>query len=161
MSGEYDIAQVCPNGHVSNDSTRRYPQHSAAFCQDCGEQNITACPRCSTGIRGDYYAPGLVGPPGYTPPSFCYNCGSPFPWTERRIKAAEELATDSGELSSEELAQFKENVPPLMKTSPQTAVAANRVKKLLMKVGKGTAQGIRDILVDVVSEAAKKVIWPE
>jgi hypothetical protein len=161
MAGDYDIAQVCPNGHVANDSVRRYPQHSVAFCETCGEHTMTACQRCSREIRGEYHVSGAFAPSEYVPPSFCYNCGAAFPWTERKIKAAEDLAADSGELSPEELVQFGQNLAPLLNESPQTTVAANRIKKLLLKVGTGTAQGIRDILVDIASEAAKKVIWPQ
>jgi hypothetical protein len=161
MAGEYDTAQVCPNGHVANDSVRRYPEHSVTFCERCGERTITACQKCGREIRGEYHVRGAFAPSEYVPPPFCHNCGTAFPWTERKIKAAHDLAADSGLLSQEELSQFSENIPPLLNESPQTAVAANRIKKLLIKVGAGTAQGIRDILVDIASEAAKKVIWPK
>jgi len=39
-------------------------------------------------------------------------------------------------------------------------VAAIRLKKLFAKAGKGVAEGFKNILVDIVSEAAKKMIWP-
>jgi hypothetical protein len=39
-------------------------------------------------------------------------------------------------------------------------LAATRFKKLVGKAGAGAAGGFKDILVSVVVEAAKKIIWP-
>jgi hypothetical protein len=44
--GSYDIAQVCPNGHVANDSTQRDPEFNMEFCDKCGEDR---------GRTSDYY----------------------------------------------------------------------------------------------------------
>ena len=47
----------------------------------------------------------------------------------------------------------------LLHDSPMTQVAASRFKRLLSKAGHGAAESFRELLVDVVSEAAKKAIW--
>ncbi|WP_327195535.1 DUF2321 domain-containing protein [Sphingobium sp. Ant17] len=47
----------------------------------------------------------------------------------------------------------------LTKDSPKTQVASLRFKKVMTKVGASVASGVRDIVVDVLSEAAKKAIW--
>ena len=44
--------------------------------------------------------------------------------------------------------------------TPRTKVAATRLGKFLRKMGKGTAQAIRDVAVDIASEAAKKILFP-
>jgi len=36
-----------------------------------------------------------------------------------------------------------------------------KFKTVLRKIGNGTGNMIKDILVDIVSEMAKKIIWPE
>ena len=156
----YDVAQVCPNGHVSNPSTKNCPQHSRNFCEECGEQTVTSCMKCKNPIRGRYWG-GVIDLTEYKPPACCGDCGHAFPWTERRIKAAKEMLTESGELTPEQVKETEASIEELAKNSPQGQVAATRMKRILSKVGKGTASAVRDILVDIASETAKKVIWPD
>jgi hypothetical protein len=46
------------------------------------------------------------------------------------------------------------------KDTSQAQVASKRINRLLGKIGKETASAIRDILVDIASEAAKKMLMP-
>jgi hypothetical protein len=55
---------------------------------------------------------------------------------------------------------FQESVEQIAKDTPQAQVASKRLVRLLTKVGKGTASAIRDILVDLASEAVKKILVP-
>jgi hypothetical protein len=162
FNGGYDVAQVCPNGHVANAMTRQEPERSKDFCERCGEKTITCCPNeaCNAAIRGGHVdSLGVVGS-YHSPPAFCRACGSPFPWTERATQAAIELATESGSLDDSEQQQFRESVEMAIRDTPKTQLAGSRIAHLLAKMGKATADAIRDVLVDVVSEAAKKMIWP-
>ncbi len=93
-------------------------------------------------------------------PIFCPDCGKPYPWTEAKLKAAQELADGLDNLSKEERDILKKSLDDIVRDTPQTVVAATRFKKIVAKAGKVAADGFRDILVDVLSEAAKKVIWP-
>ena len=95
-------------------------------------------------------------------PSFCPDCGKPYPWTEAKLKAAKELADELDNLSLEECELLKKSLDDIivMEDTPQTPVAATRFKKLVAKAGQVAAQGFRDILVDIASETAKKLIWP-
>ena len=156
----YRIAQISPNGHVATNTADQHPEQQEAYCSRCGEATIIDCPSCRTSIRGFYDEGKLiyVGPK-YTPPSFCYNCGNAFPWTERKIASAVELIEVGAELSSEELQEFRTDLSELTKDSPKTQVASLRFKKVMTKVGTSIASGVRDIVVDVLSEAAKKAIW--
>ncbi len=117
------------------------------------------CPNCQVSIRGRYDVPQVIGLFPYSPPAHCYNCGSAFPWTERKIASAVKLVEAGAELSAEEVQQLRSDLTELTKDSPKTQVASLRFKKVMAKVGTSVASGVRDIVVDVLSEAAKKAIW--
>jgi hypothetical protein len=158
--GTYRVAQVCSNGHVATTAADANPELREAFCSQCGEATLTNCPKCNAPIRGDYHVEGVFGLGGdYEPPAFCHNCGSRFPWTERKIAGAVDLVEVASELSAEEVQQFRADLTELTKDSPKTQVASIRFKKVMAKVGSSVASGVRDIVVDVLSEAAKKAIW--
>src|SRR5689334_20941252 len=123
MHEGYDVAQVCPNGHVANDSVRNFPQANKAFCDKCGEKTMTDCPACQQAIRGSYW--GSVGINRYHPPAYCIHCGGPFPWTERKIQAAIELFAD--EVTPEEVAGFEKDVRAVTQDTPAAQVASNRI----------------------------------
>lgn len=158
--GTYRVAEVCPNGHVSTSSADTSPELREKFCSKCGEPTITQCQKCSASIRGYYYVEGIISlGSGYEPPAFCHNCGKSFPWTERKIASAVELIEVATDLSPDEIQQFRTDLTELTKDSPKTQVASHRFKKVMAKVGSSVASGVRDIIVDVLSEAAKKAIW--
>ncbi len=156
---DYDVAQVCPNGHVANSTCQLLPGLTKTFCERCGEKTIVACPDCRAPIRGEYTG-GDFYTIGYSLPAFCHNCGHAFPWTVRAMQVAIDLATESGKLTDLEQKQFTESVHEVTRDTPRTQVAASRMKRILEKAGKATADAVRDVLVDVTSEAVKKVIWP-
>jgi hypothetical protein len=155
----YRVAEVCPNGHVSTNSAHVYPEQREAFCSRCGEQTMTECGNCGAAIRGEYEADGIFIAGIYEPPAYCHNCGQAFPWTERKIDAAVELVQTGGDLSESEIAQFRQDLGELVKDTPKIQVASVRFKATMQKVGSTVASGVRDIVVDIVSETAKKAIW--
>ncbi len=159
----YDVAEVCTNGHVTNTAAKARPQHSQKHCQKCGAATITRCPKCNGDIRGEYRGtvPGLmVDDDSFPTPLFCVHCGEPLPWTKGKLDAARELAMEQDGLTLEEQEQLAKSLDDLVRDTPRTAVAATRFKRLLGKAGAGAAGGFKDILVSVVVEAAKKIIWP-
>jgi len=160
MASYYDAAQICLNGHVVNDRARDHPQHNSNFCQKCGAATATQCPNCKTEIRGDYEVEGVfvIGSSQYHAPAFCHDCGKAYPWTESKIKAAEELIGLAEKLDDDEKAALTADLPDLVRDTPRTQVAATRFKKLAAKVGGGIASALRDIVVDIASDAAKKAI---
>jgi len=153
----YDVAQICLNGHVANSSFTRSPQFNQDFCESCGSATITSCPECNSPIRG-YYSGRVLG--SYNAPSFCINCGQPFPWTKSKLQAAHELAQELDNISDEDRIVLQKSIDELVKDTPSTPVAATRFKKIMVKVGQTTAGMFREILVDVLSEAAKKAMFP-
>ena len=60
MTGYYDVAQICLNGHVITDIAHRAPQ------------------------------PDVICLSGSSPkaPAFCHNCGKSYPWTQAKLAAA-------------------------------------------------------------------------
>jgi hypothetical protein len=155
----YDIAEICHNGHVSNDSTQKYPEDSQKFCDVCGQKTIRNCEKCNEGIRGFHHIAGIGGG-HYTRPSFCINCGEAFPWTSNGVSAAKEFTEFLDEISSEDKDILIKSLDDLVKDSPRTPLAAAKFKKIVSKAGSTIAGSFKDILVDVISETAKKAIWP-
>jgi len=94
----------------------------------------------------------------YRLPRFCYQCGQPYPWTQERLQAAGQLAEELEGLSEQERDVLKKSLNELVQDTPATEVAALRVKKVLRKAGEAGAEIFKKILVDVLSETAKKAL---
>jgi hypothetical protein len=157
----HDVAQVCLNGHGVNDSTNASPEFSRPYCEQCGAQTITNCPSCNTPIPGEYHVPGVVAIGfRYHAPAFCGQCGQPYPWTQAKLEAAREYAKDLEGLSDAEREQLTKSLDDLVVDVPMTKVSAGRFKRLALKAGGGAAETLRELLVDVMSEAAKKILFP-
>lgn len=150
---------MCLNGHVTNDSVEDSPEFCKDHCEKCGEETIQSCPNCSTPIKGAYHVKYF--PSMYSTPSHCYKCGKPFPWIERKTNAAKELAKEIDNFGNDDIDVFSANIDDLLTDNPNTQVAAIRIKKLLVKAGKPVADALYKLLVDVMSETARKTIWPE
>lgn len=156
----YDTAQICMNGHVVTATARSNPRFRKSFCDKCGEPTTMECPECGAPVQGSYHDLSAIGFPDYHPPNYCHNCGKPFSWTTRAIDAAAQLVSDDESLTDEETATFQRDLREIVRDSPQARVSANRIKKFLGKATAETASAIREILLNSVSESAKKMIWP-
>lgn len=160
MSGEYDVAQVCLNGHVITERAKYSPEHLTKFCDRCGEATTMICAECSTSIRGEYLSRTLVvggGEP--TPPAFCHNCGKPYPWTQAGIRAAQELTAELMELTPEERDQLAKTLPDLIRDTPRTGLAAARFKRLVTKAGPVAVAAFGKILANFAAEGAKTIMF--
>lgn len=157
----YDVAQVCINGHLVNDRYRGRPQHNKRFCTKCGAQTIAKCPACGADIQGDYIVEGVItiGAEPPPPPAFCHNCGKPFPWTEARLEAMRELTQEVGELGDER-EKLVGSLPDLVVDTPRTQLAAARWRKALAKVGDQVKPAIMQMLIEIATEGAKKLLFP-
>lgn len=154
---DYDVAQVCLNGHVITEFAEK-PDHRQDFCAKCGVRTITACEHCGKNIRGYLRGSGYAGE--FDRPAFCQYCGEAYPWTASAIAAARDIADELDNLSPEEREALKGTLDDLVRDSPRTSVAVVRFKKYAGKAGNAGAAGLRDVLVSVVTEAARKAIWP-
>jgi hypothetical protein len=95
----------------------------------------------------------------YVPPVYWGSCGVILSWTRQRIEAVKQLADEAGRRSRRERELLKQAVDDLVRDTPAIQLAAVRFKRLAEKAGYGAAVAFREILVNVVSEAAKRAIW--
>lgn len=162
----YDVAQVCLNGHMVNDATKAVPKNNNKFCGQCGAPTITQCPKCNSDLRGYYHDESdltLLGMSTSVPgqlTSFCIECGAPFPWTESKLQAARDLVQELDELKPEDKDILTKSLDELVSDTPRTQLAATRFKRIASKAGIEGAGALKSILVDIISETAKNMIWP-
>ncbi|UYZ36765.1 DUF2321 domain-containing protein [Clostridium beijerinckii] len=161
--GYYKTAQICENGHVITASHSFSSDLHQDYCDKCGAKTITACPSCNANIHGKYEVEGVfdLSSTQLPTPSFCYNCGAAYPWTKSALEATQELLALESNLSPDELTYLNENMASILVDTPKTKVVATKFKIALGKIGLTTASAVKDILVDVASEAAKKIIFPQ
>ena len=157
--GRYDTAQICLKGYVINPSSNRLSKHNKKFCDKCGFPTITNCQNCGCDIQGRYHDEASIRVRPYIPPAFCYNCGAPFPWTEAKLKAFREY-TELLEIPKKDKEALEKNVHDIVISTETTPVSATRFKQTLSKAGKGALEGAKEIVIDIISETAKKIIWP-
>ncbi|WP_291636477.1 DUF2321 domain-containing protein [Clostridium sp.] len=153
----YDTAQICKNGHVITSYANGYASSRENYCSDCGSQTMMQCPKCNQAIKGSATEYGYLGT--YIAPSYCYACGNPFPWTSEKLSVARELIELDSNLLDEDITELSNNMEFLISETPRTNLAAMKFKKFLSKAGSTTASALKDILVDIASETAKKIIW--
>ncbi len=154
----YDTAQVCNNGHVITQYAESNPDNKEKFCSKCGQPTITQCPNCSEKIRGYYHVPHVIAMASEHAPSFCHNCGTPYPWTVAKIEAAKELVDTLNNISLEEQKTLKQSIDDIARDSPRTNVAALKFKQIGGKIGIEAVNALKEILIGVTTEAAKKAL---
>lgn len=159
MNDGYYTSVVCLSGHALTRKKETYPEMATKHCSKCGAETIEACQSCNQHIRGAWIKSNVSIIGSIPPPRYCHECGKPYPWTEAAISAAESLALEAEELSSDEQELLAESVHDLIQESPKTQVAVVRSRRLLEKAGKATGKLFHDLLVDVVSESVKKALW--
>jgi hypothetical protein len=152
-----DTAQICPNGHVITATYKRHPEDAKDFCPNCGERTMTTCPKCEGEISGRNHR--LIPMHPFVAPAYCDKCGNAYPWTDKRLDAAKAFAHEL-ELSTEDQAALSSSLDDLVKDTPQTPVAIERFKRLTRKAGPQVGEAFRSLLVDVLSQAITKQIWP-
>lgn len=154
----YRTAMVCEKGHLITDDVEGQPATRAAFCQECGAKTLAACPKCGEAIRGYYKVPGVADFTGRVAPvpTYCHACGHPYPWTASKKRAWRELVEESDVLSKEEKERLTGSIDDLIADTPGTNVAVMRVKKWLAKAGNVIGPLVKQIVLDVGTEAVKK-----
>ena len=157
MMGKYLVGQVCNNGHQITGDYHQGSEFSEKFCSQCGAETSIECSSCQAPIRGFFdHAGGVITIPKFEIPKYCHNCGDAFPWTRSGIEAASELTLAIDGLTKQERSKVTESITELTKDTPQTQVAIARVKGMLSKAAPSLKDGIKKVLVSVVTEAVKK-----
>jgi hypothetical protein len=152
----YDVGLVCLNGHEVNANYRDSPERNAKFCPNCGAKTINACPSCNESIRGWYFVPGVLSVRSWEVSGHCHECGTSYPWTERKAKALAETIDELDELDSAEREKLKDSIPDVMSDTPSTDVATSRFRKAMTKMGTTGRKLLYDVLTKVASEAVVK-----
>lgn len=160
MSGVYRTAQICKNGHVIT-SNISYSEFLSDFCPDCGAKTISTCLDCKTPIRGKYDILGVSNfSSSYEPPAYCYHCGKPFPWTESKLNAIADLLDMQNQLTEEEKKRFISCLPIIFTETSQSEVTAFKLRALFKKLPSEIGSLVKNIIIDVLSESVKKVLFP-
>lgn len=146
-----DIAQICLNGHIINPHVNRFPQINKKFCDICGKETITKCPNCKIEIQGDPIIEDSA-------PNYCHNCGKPYPWTNTKIKVAQELIKELEELSNEDKSILTHSIDDIITDNLRTNLAIVRIKKVINRCTRLTGKILYKLFVDISSETAKKLI---
>ncbi len=110
---EYDIAQICLQGHVVNAESMAKPKHNQKSCSMCGSPTTTTCQKCGNPIRGHSYSRDPIFVPDWKPPLHCHECGAPYPWTDETLKAVRELASAAPNLSKKEKQELEQDIADL------------------------------------------------
>lgn len=155
VSGYYKNATICLNGHVASSIDSNYRK----FCKECGQPTVSTCQHCDTNIQGNYYISGFFGGTDYELPYYCHNCGSAYPWTEKLLENAIELVSLDDDLPVEHKKIIKNAIPDLIIESSTTPVAQAKYKKYVSNATDYVQEGLKNLLVDVVSESVKKSIF--
>jgi len=153
--GQYRIGLACLNGHAVNSAADTSPELNAKFCPKCGEPSIDRCSKCKEYIRGYYYAEGIVSLRKWKIPSHCHECGTSYPWTQRRSEALVETIDELDGLSDDERERLKKSIPDILVETPKSETAILRFKKTASKVGKVGGKALMNVLSKVVADAVK------
>lgn len=160
--GYYEVALICKNGHVINSRARSSPECNSNYCDKCGEQTIQKCEGCGSSIRGRYVLERVVDFfTTYLAPSYCHECGRPYPWQEKKLKALEEALQLNEELSNEEKQEFIESAKDIITDNPRTQIGVLKIQRLLKKIGKGASDMFYNLIIDIASETAKKMFMDQ
>jgi uncharacterized protein (TIGR02391 family) len=76
----YDVMLACEQGHVITSTAKSNPEDMKKRCPKCGAKTLTQCPHCQAEIQGYHHIPGVYYPGPSAPPTYCHECGEPFPW---------------------------------------------------------------------------------
>ncbi len=139
MSGNYDVQQVCENGHQITGCYHIGEGERQEFCQKCGAPTIIACPICNKEIQGDKLGEDWDGywdsVESAIVPSYCSNCGKPYPWTENKIMTAIQIFAEFGNLDEQEQKDIEQDINNITKDIPQAEFSAMRIKRIWEKYG--------------------------
>lgn len=153
----YHGATICLNGHVVS----KYNPNFQPYCSQCGAETYSSCTQCHAPIHGLVKIEGVLylGKRPYNKPFYCYQCGSPYPWTQKILDNSVELVSLDDELDDISKSLIKSAIPDLLVDTPTTAVAVAKYKKGISNASPILRDALYNLLVDVLSETLKKALF--
>lgn len=154
----YNRATICLNGHIVSKYEANFQKH----CSTCGLETYSNCTNCQSPIHGlaDIKGVAIIGKRPYDLPYYCYNCGAPYPWTQKILNNAVELLGLDDDLDNATRELIKNAIPELLVDTPTTPLAIAKYRKGIAHAGQIVRDSMRQLLVDVVSETVKKSLFP-
>ena len=152
----YYGATICLGGHVISS----HDANLVKYCTECGKPTFSKCPACHAPIHGSMYVSGIVviGGTDYTKPMYCYECGSPYPWTQEILDNAVLLLSLDEDLDELSKNLIKDAIPGLLVESSTSPIAIAQYKKGISHAGQFLKDSLYQLLVDVMSETVKNAI---
>lgn len=143
----YAQAQICSKGHVI--TTDISEERGTPRCSYCGSPTISSCPDCGTPIRGTIRSDEIIFfDATYSRPSYCHNCGNPYPWTSALIESFNGIIDLADELDVSDKKILKNTFPNLLVDIPETSFSALQIKKHLKAAGKDTLNALRSTVAE-------------
>ena len=152
----YERAQICENGHVQTSSFSS-TDAEVAYCPECGARTITSCPHCGKPIRGHGVVVGVIALSHYQRPSYCHACGKPYPWTERALSRAEQIA-DAAKLSVLEKNEIVSSLEQIAADSPEAKASAEKIRAASDQIGGILGKSLIEIAAGAGSKVVEKLL---
>lgn len=147
-------AFICENGHLVSAELR---ECSKKFCSACGKPIISNCKSCGSAIPGrpvHEYAWGTQ----YIVPSYCADCGKPYPWVMTAIEAMILSIKESQDFTQVEIQRIESVLPDVICETPGTQLAAARIKNAIAK-GKGFAADVlKQFVIDFGCDLIRQLL---
>lgn len=161
MAAIYSTAQICKSGHKITADYEGSPESRQNFCSECSMETITKCQNCKAPIHGYFktlLAPDIakISDTHYPVPSYCHNCGKPYPWAQERLEEAKEFIDSTDELDDEDKEILKKSLPDIAEDNLKTKSASENVRKIASKVSPPLGKRILDFAMAIATAGAKK-----
>lgn len=127
---KFHTALICLNGDMITDSIETSIDDSK-FCTKCGAATIHECQYCHTNIRGYCDIDGVISTKETIVPTYCHNCGKPYPWTESKLVYVEKIIDMLDGLSIEQKQELIKFIPDIIIETPRSHYAALIYAKFL------------------------------
>lgn len=154
--GIQHTAQICLNGHLISSTYDKKNTSNIPYCTKCGQKTITTCPNCNAPLHGYYEIEDiLILNTSTKVESYCYNCGKPYPWTEKALTNARLVVLEESAIPKDQRDNLISSLPDIITETPGTTLAGTRMKKFLANAGDFTRDALKQFVIEFGCELAK------
>lgn len=165
-TAEYWNAKICINGHISDYGNGENDK----YCNRCGTEVIDSCTNCGNSIRGASKRISMVfdGLVSYQKakaedmifPNYCPFCGKPYKWTQLIIDNSVQLLALEDDIDPGYKGIIKNAIPDLLVNTPTTPISITKFREIIGTLSQPIKDAFYQLLIDVISETAKKALFP-